>query len=250
MAVWYVYLLVDTRTGLVFYVGKGKERRCYVHVTRAKRWVTRDREGRVNAKLYNKINSILSDGFQVEYVFVARDMKECDALLLEQKTIADYGVENLCNLTHGGEGETRTADVQAVIARKHKAWRESSAGRAYFAQLAEAYRGENNPMWGRREDEEHKMSRMKNMLVKPRWNMGLTGDPRCKGPTGKPAHNRLDCQLTNVNTRQQFVASSLQQLAEISGISLSTINRLRAKTIMISRLGWRFECLDKTTKLS
>lgn len=102
-------------------------------------------------------------------------------------------------------------------------------------RLSNMRKGKGNPRWGIKESDEHKKSRMKNMLETPRWNKGLTikDDPRLKklaNRSGQRPPNALRCSLINIKTNERWDGDSLKELAEVSPISISTINRLRSGT--------------------
>lgn len=101
MVKFYVYLLIDGRTDVIFYVGKGSGKRMYKHVVIARGNSVLCRR---NPKLYNKIKSILANGSEVKYRMVLETDDEQEALNKEVETIKFYGLENLTNLTEGGEG--------------------------------------------------------------------------------------------------------------------------------------------------
>lgn len=95
--------------------------------------------------------------------------------------------------------------------------------------------GSKNPMWGRKESEDHKKQRMKNCLAVQRWNKGLTknDDPRLEKLAvwkGKIPPNALKCILTDINTKETWTADSLKHLSEICPISLASLARLKSKT--------------------
>jgi group I intron endonuclease len=99
-------------------------------------------------------------------------------------------------------------------------------------KMSQAKLGIKNPMFGKKEDENHKIKRMEKMLSTPRWNKGLTKktDPRIAKlatQTGKIPHNALKCILVNLVTNEIWLANSLKELANKSPLSLSTINRLK-----------------------
>lgn len=102
------------------------------------------------------------------------------ALDIEKKLILEIGIEKLCNLTEGGEGETRTEEALQKMSIKRKEWLQSEEGKKFILQMSNNRKGSGNPRWGFKEAEEKKKERMKNMLSKPRWNSGLTkeNDPR------------------------------------------------------------------------
>jgi hypothetical protein len=83
---YYVYLHRKATTGDVFYVGKGKNRRSTHTFNRNIYW----------ERTVNKY------GFTVEIVL--KNLTEKQALDAEIDYIDFFGIENLCNLTKGGEG--------------------------------------------------------------------------------------------------------------------------------------------------
>ena len=90
---YYVYELIDPRSLKTFYVGKGKDKRMYSHVSRVK-------HGKIpnqNKHLYNKIKQILNDGYEVKYkqIFFTNDNDE--AFKKETERINQLGLNNLCN---------------------------------------------------------------------------------------------------------------------------------------------------------
>jgi group I intron endonuclease len=102
-------------------------------------------------------------------------------------------------------------------------------------RMSEAKIGKKNPMFGKKENEEHKQKRMKNMLSKPRWNKGLTiaDDPRIKKLAvwkDKIPPNALKCKLIDNDTGEYWRGDSLKDLSKKTPISLSSINRLQSKT--------------------
>lgn len=109
--VYYVYQIVDPRSDLIIYVGKGKDQRYLVHQKR----VLQGKKD-INPKLANKLRKIFDEGFQPGYVFVQKDMSEDDAYALEQKITVEIGLDNLCNLKYGGtNGAKFTSDVRAKM---------------------------------------------------------------------------------------------------------------------------------------
>lgn len=88
MGDFYVYLHRRKDTDEVFYVGKGRGSRCYLKHGRNDKWM----------KVANKA------GFSVEKIEC--NLTEELAFKLERKLIAEYGRQNLCNMTDGGEGSS------------------------------------------------------------------------------------------------------------------------------------------------
>ena len=131
--IFYVYKLV-TSDNEVIYVGKGSGNRMYKH---AKIAMGNSINRTKNPKLYNKIKKIINNGGFVVPEIVFKSTSENDCLNEEIKLIKEIGLQNLCNLTSGGEGtsgytlseETRGKMSQAkkqqwkngrTISSKHK----------------------------------------------------------------------------------------------------------------------------------
>ena len=96
----YVYLLIDPRNNLPFYVGKGHGNRCYFHVNEAKYYPKRK-----SLKL-NKIRKLLSLGLNPIVKKVEENVSDKQAIEFECLLIAeirDLGIQ-LTNMTDGGDG--------------------------------------------------------------------------------------------------------------------------------------------------
>lgn len=97
---FYVYCLINPKDNKIFYVGMGSGKRMYVHVNK----VLQNKPPNNNWKLFRTIKSILDEGLDVEYNILANGLEHKKALELENKTILDIGLDNLCNLNYGGTG--------------------------------------------------------------------------------------------------------------------------------------------------
>jgi hypothetical protein len=102
LAVWYVYELIDPRTDMVFYVGKGARNRLDAHENEAK--------SGINSYKCNKIRSIWEDGHQIVKRKVAQFWDETAAYEHEAERIAEIGLANLTNVLPGGAPEALLAD--------------------------------------------------------------------------------------------------------------------------------------------
>ncbi len=98
---FYVYQLIDSRDGTIFYVGKGQNKRMYQHVKDVKRNKIPNHS---NTKLGNKIKKILSLGLKVKYKKIFITENEQKAYDKEIDIIKEIGLENLCNIMVGGKG--------------------------------------------------------------------------------------------------------------------------------------------------
>ncbi len=132
---YYVYLLKDGDQA--FYVGKGTGKRMYQHAAEARRGV--------RSPCLDKIRKLEREGRRIVYdkVLVTGDQE--DAYRKEIELIAQLGLENLTNLTHGGEGarrRTTSAAHREKISRRIKELYASGAliapGRSMSAEAWEA----------------------------------------------------------------------------------------------------------------
>lgn len=107
---FYVYLLADSRTGAIFYVGKGKGRRYAAHV---REWTT----GKTcNADKCELIGEIIKAGGSVLAYCAADGLKERDALMLERQIIKAIGIDRLTNAVRGQTTNLDRAEVDARLA--------------------------------------------------------------------------------------------------------------------------------------
>jgi len=80
---YYVYKLIDPRTNLPFYVGKGKDARAYTHLKKQSKTC--------NPKKDKVINEIYSCGLEPVVDIFLKDLNEKTAYELEEKIILDLG---------------------------------------------------------------------------------------------------------------------------------------------------------------
>lgn len=110
---YYVYLLCDDRDGSVFYVGKGHRRRHEQHLKNV-------RAGReANPAKHARITRILTAGGAVVARCVSDGLSEREALQLERRTIAAFGLRNLTNLGRGQltDSERSQHNARQTLAR-------------------------------------------------------------------------------------------------------------------------------------
>jgi len=82
---YYVYELIDPRVNLPFYVGKGKDKRVYFHLSE------KSRAKSDNFKKFDKIKKIRKEGYEPEIKMVQYFEDENDAYEYEEKLIKTYG---------------------------------------------------------------------------------------------------------------------------------------------------------------
>jgi len=90
--VFYVYEHWRPDTGKCFYVGKGRDRRA---------WDMKNMRNRHHMAVTSKLTSI---GLCVDVRLIASNISEDAALSLEIDLIASHGMDNLTNMTSGGDG--------------------------------------------------------------------------------------------------------------------------------------------------
>lgn len=149
---YYTYILIDSRNGKPFYIGKGSSNRMYCHVENALK-------GKImyhNKKKHYKILSILKNGGKVLYKKFIKDVNEKTAFNFEKLLVKKYGKENLCNLTNGGDGGGIwfTEEVRRKMSIKAKGKIISKEMRE---KISFAMSGEKHPLFGKKFTEESKM---------------------------------------------------------------------------------------------
>lgn len=116
---FYVYTLSDSRTGEVFYVGKGTGKRASHH--------TRNYalERGKNKHKINKINKIRRNGGTVIASRVKDNITEDRAFELEKFLIEEIGFDDLTNMTKGGRGGSLSEEMKENL-RQHNLGKELS----------------------------------------------------------------------------------------------------------------------------
>lgn len=231
---WYVYLYKNPIDGRVFYIGKGKKNRCKVHLYRTKTWIKKGKPskyGSNNLHLLRLISQIWDNNKEPLVEIIKYFDDENESYLYEIEMIKFYK-DSICNLTLGGEGFSCNLEACSKMSKNRKEWLETEQGIIWKKMMSESRIGSKNPNYGKKEDEDHKISRMKNMLHKERWNKGLSGDLRCKGPKkGTLPHNARPCKAINEFSGEIIEAESVGRLAKklanhqfsISGCSITRI---------------------------
>jgi len=119
LTLWYVYELIDPRSGEVFYVGKGKGNRIDEHEKEAQ-------NGYPSYKC-NKIRSIWEDGHEIIKQKVAEFWDEDAAYEHEEERIVSIGLDNLTNITGGGKRKPTPYQVPKKGKSKGKRWISKAA---------------------------------------------------------------------------------------------------------------------------
>ncbi len=138
---FYVYYLVDPRTDVPFYVGKGTGFRCYAHLREG---THTDR----NKRLYGHIRKMRKQGVEPKVVKIKEGLQEDIAYALETEEIKKYGRITfdeggiLFNIMEGGTGgpvlfgedngfygKTHSEETRQIISKKRKGTKLSAEHR-------------------------------------------------------------------------------------------------------------------------
>lgn len=116
MSEFYVYGLLDPKTGLCFYVGKGSSNRMYQHERKVKRGQTTQ-----NPHLDRKITKVMEISGYIDYIKFYVDLDEDTAFIKEDEKILEFGIDNICNVWTGGKGgRTLSAAAKQKISESKK----------------------------------------------------------------------------------------------------------------------------------
>ena len=101
MKEFYVYGLIDPRTNSIFYIGKGKGKRVFQHLSEKLRVQS-------NTEKLQIIEEIQKDGLEVNHIIICENLNEECAFLLERLLIHRFGRKIfgegiLCNIVPGGK---------------------------------------------------------------------------------------------------------------------------------------------------
>lgn len=119
--IYYVYEIIDPRNNEIIYVGKGKNNRYLTHEKIAKY-----NKKPINAKLNNKLKKIIKLNLKPIYVFINKNLSEDDAYNIENETTINIGLDNLCNLKHGGTNGAKFSEETRNKMKKAAALRDKS----------------------------------------------------------------------------------------------------------------------------
>jgi hypothetical protein len=251
---FYIYFLILGNE--IVYIGKGKNDRAKKHLPLLKE------NKHINTKLQNKYNKYCKKNITFLEKIVYENLSEAQAFSYEKYLIDQIGLENLCNLTVGGEGgdcitnnprreEIIKKSAKSRIGRKisketiekiqktKQEWYSSQDYIDFKNKMSDARKGKNNPMYGRKEDEEHKKERMKNFLAKPKWNKGLTkeNDSRIKGPpSGKIPYNAKKIVIQNIETEEIIELPTIKSFYDLIKKELGKCNTKKAYALTAGKL--------------
>ncbi len=160
MNIYYVYQHRRNDTGKVFYVGKGKSKRCLQKTNRNKHW--------------NNITNLTDYTIEILH----ENLSEEVACLIEIGLITKYKNEGLilCNYTIGGDGLSgyvHTDEAKIVMSRKKKGFKLSEDHKRKISESsknkvisAEQRIKISNSLKGRKLSEEHKQKIRQSIVAK------------------------------------------------------------------------------------
>lgn len=111
---YFVYFLADPDSSTVFYVGKGKGRRPYNHLTDSA--TTKG----ANVKKREIIRRIHAVGNQVDIFYFATGLTEKAAYFTEKAVIKKIGRTNLTNISGGTNKQTEADRARLILSRVKK----------------------------------------------------------------------------------------------------------------------------------
>lgn len=160
--IYYVYAYIDPRNEKIFYIGKGKSTRMYVHL----------RSGmlKTDTPKNNLIKEILNNGLKPKIIKLEKNLTEKEALAKEIEWIKKIGKDNLTNKTIGGQGVSGLPSPFKGKYHSEEAkqkMRESKLGslnpqygkprsEEALNKFIDKMSGKNHPFYGKKRDKETK----------------------------------------------------------------------------------------------
>jgi hypothetical protein len=240
---YYVYELIDPRVNLPFYVGKGKDKRVYFHLSEQSRAKSE------NKKKFNKIQKIKKEGYEPEIKIVEYFENENDAYDYEEKLIKKYGrkgydkdgiLTNICESSRPPKLKGRT--YQEIYGDK---WEEQIEKRRNLQlsvggygpkkhseetkkKISQKFAGKNNPSDGVPCSEERK--RKISEKAKERFAAGF------KPPSAKT------WKIIGPDNTEYIIVGGLQKFCKSQNISYATMSAaIKYKRKGPRKNGWSIE---------
>jgi len=248
---FYVYALIDPRTNLPFYIGKGQGDRCLGHFKQTKNHHT-------NSKKYNKIQSLKKQGFEIPVEKLYENLDENTAYSLEKELIKKYGRKDidengiLTNIDAGGHGSSsHTKKSKDLISEKQKIrYAEMPAEKRKRKPHTEATKEKmRNKKLGKKLSEEHKQ--------KLRDASGMRGKNHKEESIEKMRLKRLGFKFKEESVQKMkeshfvfnyeftspegeiFITMDLRGFCERNSVPYHSMKKLIQGTRKNSRSGWK-----------
>lgn len=143
---FFVYALVDPRSGEDFYIGKGTGNRPYAHTKPVQRGQ--------NPYKDRVIDQILAEGKMYSVRYISKDLSETDAFRIEEESTQIIGLRiegkgPLTNLRHGGVGGGSLIQTQEANLKRSEAMLGVAKSEEHRQNIALSKAGDLNPMYGK-----------------------------------------------------------------------------------------------------
>lgn len=109
--IYYVYALIDPRTNKPFYIGEGKGKRAWSHLT--------FNSGCNNPHKDRIILKIKSLGLEVQVKILQNNLTKQESIHLEEQTINEIGLENLSNICKNANPPIYSGQDNGFYGKKH-----------------------------------------------------------------------------------------------------------------------------------
>lgn len=158
MSKFYVYEIIDPKTNLPFYVGKGSGKRYLHHIADSKREKPYD----TNMHKINKIRKILNEGLEPVINIIFRTEDEMEALNYESELIKKYGriVDDTGILTNLRDSDSNLSGYTYKSKRNYLAENNPFYGKSHSEETKKKLRdklsGKNSPRYGKTNSEKQK----------------------------------------------------------------------------------------------
>lgn len=240
---YYVYELIDPRVNLPFYVGKGKDKRVYFHLSE------KSRAKSDNFKKFDKIKKIRKEGYEPEVKIVQYFEDENDAYEYEEKLIRTYGrrdideggiLTNICESSRPPKLKGRTyqeiyGDDWEDQIEKRRQLQLSVGGygpkkhtKETKRKISEKVSGKNNPSYGVPCSEERK--RKISEKAKERYENGFIS------PSAKT------WRIVSPENKEYIITGALKEFCKSKNISYATMSAaIKYNRKGPRRNGWSIE---------
>jgi len=131
---YYTYELIDPRNNKPFYIGKGKKQRMYYHYNTIK-----NNKTLINKHLENKLKQLLKEKLEPIYIKILKSNDEKLCLQKEEELIKKIGIDNLCNLTYGGESGILSKESLNKISKANSGIKSGRHGISLYTIWIEKY---------------------------------------------------------------------------------------------------------------